>query len=417
MSWVDTRIRFVAELNPSIRSDLLADLSKEVSFLPMEAVGEDGSLDLSRSRMIGEVRNGFSYFEDGDVTIAKVTPCFENGKGALMCGLKGGAGFGTTELTVLRPLPGISGRFLRYFLSSAAFKADAVGAMTGAGGLKRVPDWFVRDYKASWPSTTEQERIANFLDEKTARIDALIAEKCALVDRLKEYRQSVATSAVMHGIPGAHNEFTHHPFLGKIPKHWKTGKFRHYVHFRSGQVDPESAEYSGMVLVAPNHIESGTGRLLDTESAAEQAAISGKYWCDAGDVIYSKIRPGLRKVVVAPFDCLCSADMYPLKGLESLTNQYLFWYLLSEPFSVFAVQESMRVAMPKLNRETMADAVVPLPSRAEQAQIVHYVQSAITAIDSVALPALEHIDRLREYRSSLISAAVTGQLDISEGSC
>ena len=144
MTWVNTRLRYVAELNPSVRADLLADQAKEVSFLPMEAVGEDGSLDLTRTKPVADVRNGYSYFEDGDVTFAKVTPCFENGKGAVMAGLTEGAGFGTTELTVLRPRPGTDARFLRYFLSSAAFMADAAGAMTGAGGLKRVPDWYVR---------------------------------------------------------------------------------------------------------------------------------------------------------------------------------------------------------------------------------------------------------------------------------
>ncbi|WP_341650120.1 restriction endonuclease subunit S [Thauera humireducens] len=170
--------------------------------------------------------------------------------------------------------------------------------------------------------------------------------------------------------------------------------------------------YADMALIAPNHVEAGTGRLLFTETAAEQSAVSGKYWCDEGDVIYSKIRPALRKTVVAPFDCLCSADMYPLKGVGSLSNEYLFWYLLSEPFSDFAVQESQRVAMPKLNRETLADAAIPLPSVEEQLEIVEFLKRKTASVDSLAEHTGGHISRLREYRSSLISAAVTGQLDI-----
>jgi type I restriction enzyme S subunit len=263
------------------------------------------------------------------------------------------------------------------------------------------------------PTPEVQTAIANFLDEQTARIDTLIAEKEQLVERLDEYRMSVATTTVTQGLPGVHKRFVSDRFLGALPTAWRAGRFRHYVQFRSGQVDPEEGEFSGMVLIAPNHIEARTGRLLQTETASEQAAESGKYWCDAGDVIYSKIRPGLRKATMAPFDCLCSADMYPLKGVGPLTNRYLFWYLLSEPFSDFAVQESMRVAMPKLNRETLADAVVPLPPPDEQARIVAYVEEAVGSIDSVIEHARVHIARLREYRSSLISATVTGQLDIS----
>lgn len=412
MSWPITRLRYVVDLNPPVRSDLLMEQNTEVSFLPMEAIGETGSLDLERVRPVAEVRNGYSYFENGDVAFAKVTPCFENGKGALMRDLQFGAGFGTSELTVLRPKADTNARFLNYVVQSEQFRQPGAGAMTGAGGLKRVPDDFTRDFKTPWPSSTEQERIADFLDEQTARIDALIAEKLLLQGRLAEYRRSLVSNAVTEGIPGRHFEFVPHQFLGRIPAGWRVGKFRRYVQVRSGQVDPEAPEYADFVLIAPNHIETGSGRLLTTETASEQAAESGKYWCDAGDVIYSKIRPALRKAAIAPFDCLCSADMYPLKALSPLCNDFLFWYLLSEPFSDFAVQESMRVAMPKLNRETLADAVIPLPSVEEQQEIVEYIKRATASVDALAEHVEKHLERLGEYRSSLISAAVTGQLDM-----
>jgi type I restriction enzyme S subunit len=80
----------LADLNPPVRPDLLATPSVELSFLPMEAIGEDGSLNLERTRPLSDVRNGYSYFANGDIAFAKVTPCFENGKGALMRDLVGG---------------------------------------------------------------------------------------------------------------------------------------------------------------------------------------------------------------------------------------------------------------------------------------------------------------------------------------
>jgi type I restriction enzyme S subunit len=307
----------------------------------------------------------------------------------------------------------VDSRFIEYTLKTPALQQQ-VDDLCNANTQKNIGMGDIPKLAFALPPISEQERIANFLDDKTARIDALIAEKERLADRLFEYRQSVATNAVTLGIPGEHKAITSHTFLGAIPKAWRTGKFRHYVQFRSGQVDPEAEEFSSMVLIAPNHIESSTGRLLDTETALAQAAESGKYWCDSGDVIYSKIRPALRKAAIAPFDCLCSADMYPLKGTGGLSNKFLFWYLLSEPFSDFAVQESMRVAMPKLNRETLANAVVPLPPPEEQAQIVTYIELAVASCDALSRHAEEHIARLREYRSSLISAAVTGQIDIGK---
>ncbi|MFN3730450.1 MAG: restriction endonuclease subunit S [Fimbriimonadaceae bacterium] len=196
VTWPTTRLRYVADLNPAVRADLLGAPDTEVSFLPMEAIGEDGSLKLDRVRPVSEVRNGYSYFEDGDVAFAKVTPCFENGKGALMRNLVLGAGFGTSELTVLRPKGDTSSRFLNYVVQSQQFRQHGAGAMTGAGGLKRVPDEFTRDFKTPWPPRTEQERIANFLDEQTARIDALREHVRAHIERLREYRSSLISAAV-----------------------------------------------------------------------------------------------------------------------------------------------------------------------------------------------------------------------------
>jgi len=195
-SWPTRRLRYVAELNPAVRPDLVAAQDTEVTFLPMDAIGEDGSLNLERVRPVAEVRNGYSYFEDGDVAFAKVTPCFENGKGALMRNLQFGAGFGTTELTVLRPKVGTCASFLRYVLQSENFRRNGAGAMTGAGGLKRVPDDFTRDFETPWPPHSEQERIAAFLDEQTNRIDALRHHVREHIERLREYRSSLISAAV-----------------------------------------------------------------------------------------------------------------------------------------------------------------------------------------------------------------------------
>src|SRR5690606_34366690 len=127
--------------------------------------------------------------------------------------------------------------------------------------------------------------------------------------------------------------------------------------------------YREMVLLAPNHIESGSGLLLYTETAEEQNAESGKYLCQKGDVVYSKIRPALRKVCIAPDLSLCSADMYPMRGHSGMSNQFFFWFLLSEPFSAFAVLEADRVAMPKINRESLNSVQLPRPPINEQMEI------------------------------------------------
>jgi type I restriction enzyme S subunit len=192
--WAVKRLRYNVTLNPSIKSGLLPNT--EVSFLPMEAIGVDGSINLERSRLVADVCNGYSYFEEGDLAFAKVTPCFENGKGAIMHGLVGGVGFGTTELTVLRPNKEIDLNFISHVLKSDRFRSLGTGAMTGAGGLKRVPDEFTRNFESPWPEIHEQRMIAKHLEREIVRIDKLIDKTESSIELLKERRSALITAAV-----------------------------------------------------------------------------------------------------------------------------------------------------------------------------------------------------------------------------
>ena len=122
--WEVKRLRFAANLNPSKSEIADLDRGTAVSFLPMEAVGDDGTLTLDKEKTIAELETGYTYFRDGDVTIAKITPCYENGKGALMRGLTNGIGFGTTELIVARPVSTqITGLYLHYLFISPDFRS------------------------------------------------------------------------------------------------------------------------------------------------------------------------------------------------------------------------------------------------------------------------------------------------------
>jgi len=189
-------------------------------------------------------------------------------------------------------------------------------------------------------------------------------------------------------------------------------RFSREVYIAEGQVNPELDPYLDMFLIAPNHIESGTGRLIAKETAAEQCAESGKYYCKAGDAIYSKIRPGLAKVAMATEDCLCSADMYPLRGRNRLENKFLYWTLLSSWFIAWSILESDRVAMPKINRESLGGCQLCIPPLPEQRAISDYLDHATAKLDQMAAKVEAAIERLQEYRSALITAAVTGKIDV-----
>lgn len=210
--WSRRRMRFDARINP-VKSELDLPDDTEVSFVPMDAVGELGGLRLEQTRELADVYKDYTYFADGDVCVAKITPCFENGKGAIAEGLANGVAFGTTELHVLRPSPTLDGQFLFYLSIAHDFRSYGESEMLGAGGQKRVPEDFLKDWAPPLPSIKIQQRIARFLDEKTARIDGLI-EKLGgtasvvnegqprnLTGLLFEYRSAFITAAVTGQLP------------------------------------------------------------------------------------------------------------------------------------------------------------------------------------------------------------------------
>ena len=124
----------------------------EVSFLPMSSVSENGELTLSERKLYRDVKSGFSYFADGDVLFAKITPCMENGKGAVAHGLCNNIGFGSTEFHVLRVKTSVCNPYWLYeLLSLKQFRKIAEQNMTGSAGQKRVPAEFLQNFKLSLP--------------------------------------------------------------------------------------------------------------------------------------------------------------------------------------------------------------------------------------------------------------------------
>ncbi|MDE1716369.1 restriction endonuclease subunit S [Chromobacterium amazonense] len=193
--------------------------------------------------------------------------------------------------------------------------------------------------------------------------------------------------------------------VGVIPEDWELRGLLEAVRIANGQVDPKIEPYRSMVLVAPDHIESGTGRLLGKKTAADQRAISGKYLFDAGDVVYSKIRPYLRKVILADFAGLCSADMYPLKPVDGVSGGYVLPLLLADRFSKYAESVSLRTGMPKINRAELADFVVPLPPPSEQRAIA----TALSDVDALIAGLEQLIAKKRDLKQAAMQQLLTGQ--------
>ncbi len=164
--WGLRRLGECCEINPKKVSDKRLASGMQVSFVPMTAVSENGAIKTAEKKTYDEVKVGFTYFAENDVLFAKITPCMENGKGAVAVGLCNGIGFGSTEFHVLRPINGKSNPYWLYSLISFdTFRKDAATNMTGSAGQRRVPSMFLEKYKITLPPFELQNQFADFVHQ------------------------------------------------------------------------------------------------------------------------------------------------------------------------------------------------------------------------------------------------------------
>src|SRR5690554_1928881 len=186
------------------------------------------SIVLDEIRQIGDVYDGYTYFANNDILMAKVTPCFENKNIAIAKGLINQIGFGSSEIYPIRVNEKTNNRFLFYRLQEDGFMELAIGAMTGAGGLRRVPSETLANYIYALPAYEEQEKIASFLDHETAKIDTLIDKQQQLIQLLKEKRQAVISHAVTKGLnPNSPMRDSGVEWLGEVPEHWNVTQLKY----------------------------------------------------------------------------------------------------------------------------------------------------------------------------------------------
>jgi type I restriction enzyme S subunit len=418
--WNGLRLRFAATLNPSkqeARSYAEDDL---VSFLPMEAIGEDGSLSLEIEKEVGECLNGYTYFKDGDVCIAKITPCFENGKGAILRGLKGGIGFGTTELIVARPrVELLTAEFLDYLFRSNPFRAFGEAAMYGAGGQKRVPDAYVREFSVFLPALNEQEVIASFLDHETAKIDALIAEQQRLIELLQEKQQALISHAVTKGLnPNAPMKDSGVEWLGEVPEHWTGCRFKHCLLGLTDAEHKTCPDYSAgeYLIVRTSNIRDGS-LVLDN---AKYTDINGyNEWTarctpQAGDIVFTREAPAGEACIIPEGITACLGQrtvlMHP--SPSRVTPEYLVSSIYSGAARTFVQNLSQGSTVSHLNMSEIGNMPIALPPLEEQLSINEYTREEGRKFHELIRQAHSSINLLQERRSALISAAVTGQIDV-----
>jgi type I restriction enzyme S subunit len=428
--WEVKRGRFCMRVNPITGKwqDLASEV--EVSFVSMDAIGEFGGLRLDVSRPLEDIGSGYTAFEDGDVVVAKITPCFENGKGALAEGLVNSVAFGTTELHVLRVYPVLASRFLFYLTLSTGYRKTGEAEMYGAGGQKRVPPEFNKDFRTPLPSIEEQQAIADFLDERTGKLDALAEKKRDLIEKLKEKRSALISRTVTKGLPleaAAQAGLPTLPklkpsgidWLGDIPEHWDAVPMKYAATIGNGSTPNRDnaayweGEHAWLNSSVVNQEAANEADQFVTDLALRECHLP---WIKPPAVLVGITGEGRTR------------GMATTLKIEATINQHVaFLKPHGDRATVQYLRRVMDTAYDLLRSESegggstkgaitcsqLSNTDIPLPPIPEQTVIADYLDRETAKIDRMIEKVEAALEKLAEYRTALISAAVTGKICVT----
>lgn len=406
--WKIAQIKRISVLNPK-KSTLSEEKDSLCTFLPMEKL-RTNAITLDETRPIHEVYDGYSYFCDDDILIAKVTPCFENGNIAVANGLVNGIGFGSTEINVLRVNGKGHNRFLYYRLQEEQFRTIAKSEMRGTGGLKRVPAELFESFTFGLPDTDEQATIAAALDRETARIDSLIQKKTRFIELLKEKRQALITHAVTKGLdPNVKMKDSGVEWIGQVPEHWEVKPFFALV---------TELNRKNVGLVETNILSLSYGNIIQKPETRNMGLTPESYETyqivESGEIVFrftdlQNDKRSLRSAQVTQRGIITSA--YMAVKPQNIDSTYFAWLMRSYDLCkvFYAMGGGLRQS---LKFEDVRRLPVALPPPEEQATIAATLDRETARIDALMDKAKQSITLLKERRAAFITAAVTGQIDL-----
>jgi type I restriction enzyme, S subunit len=413
------RLHHLAQINPTTPEFDRIGSASLLPFVPLEAVWPN-DLDLSRRRPKGEVDSGYTRFREGDILLPKITPTFQADRTVIARGVQGGVAAGTTELHVVRVGTRADARYIRYLLSSRPFLQGGEAEMIGVAGQKRVPEEWLRQQPIHVDAIVRQRAIADFLDTETARIDALIAKKRALIDQLNERRVVLTGHAVTGEADGTNCVPSGLPWIRFIPPHWRTAKLTLVARMGSGHTPsrdhPEWWVDCTIPWITTGEVsqlrEDRVEYIFETREkiSALGLANSSATLHPAGTVVLSRTAsPGYSAIM----------------GSAMATSQdYVTWmcgHLLEPRFLLLCLRAMRGDLLGRLAQGSTHKTIyfpdietirIPLPPLDEQRHIVNQTWRQLKIIDTAVQPITQQIDLLDEHRQALITAAVTGELDV-----
>jgi type I restriction enzyme S subunit len=339
----------IADLNPRLTEKLAS--SDEVSFVPMSAVSaETADVTAEETRTYAEVAKGYTSFLTGDVLVAKITPCFENGKIA-QAHLTKRVGFGSTEFHVVRPhAQKLDGRYTHHFLRLGSVRLAGERRMTGSGGQRRVPENYLAKLEIPLPPLAEQRRIAEVLD----RAEALRVKRRAALAQLDSLTQSLFLD--LFGNPAANPK--------SFPKKTLDSLVRDDDTINYGVVQPGDDLDEGVPLVRVGDLIEGKVRHSDLKRIAPSIEAAYKRSRLRGDEILVSCVGSIGVVVLADesvkgFNIARAVARIPLA--EATNRIFMAAYLSTDFVQRYFTNELRTVSQPTLNIKQISETIVVLP--------------------------------------------------------
>ena len=377
LSWEE--LENLCTINPK-NKDLPDDM--EVSFIPMQNVSENGEVQANEIRTVKEVKKGFTYFENGDVLFAKITPCMENGKGGIAQGLKNGIGFGSTEFHVLHPDPQkVNSEWLYYLTSWPEFREKCARNMTGSAGQKRVPKSFLAHYKVHLPSLDEQRRIAAVLD-KVSDLIAKRREQLAKLDELVKAR-----FVEMFGDPSANSQWP-------TQKLSKLGELNRGVSKHRPRNDP--ALLGGPYpLIQTGDVSNSGLYILDYSSTYSELGLAQSRLWKEGTLCIT-IAANIAQTSILAFDaCFPDSVVGFLPGEKTNAVFVHYWFSF---FQKILEEQAPQVAQKNINLKILSDLDVIVPPYNLQADFSDFVRQA----EKSKLTIQQSLDKLEVLKKALM---------------
>jgi type I restriction enzyme S subunit len=314
------------------------------------------------------------------------------------------------HVCIIRPVNGVEPAFVARYMASPSMQDFIAGENYGVTRQALTKE-MIENITVPLPAPEEQKLIVSKLDgllehSKGAREDLFCIPR--LVERYKEAILQLAFRGDLTANWRHCNEKTDaEPW--PLPPTWTWGRISDVAEVASNLIQPSNV--ANLPHIAPNHIESGIPRLLAYKTVREDGVTSAKHRFFPGQIIYSKIRPYLRKAVIVDFEGVCSADMYPINA--RCDARYLLWWLLSPEFNHLAMEHQGRTVLPKINQNALYSILIPVPPRKEQAEIARRVDMAFKRVDAIKqevertaelLDRLDQVTLTKAFRGELVSS-------------